>query len=143
MKTEAFRLQRAAVEIDASALPPPVLTYDTGLRRWRLEGNYTYRDNGTTITVPDGFQFDLSSIPRPLWWLIAPFELSISAPLLHDFLYQKAGSAPEEIEPDKEYTRADTDALFKKMMEQEGVVGWRRAAAYLAVRLFGRFAWRD
>lgn len=143
MRAEAFRLQADAVQIDASALPPPVLTYDTGNKRWRLEGDYVYRDDGVTITVPEGFRFDLSSIPRLLWWLIAPFELSISAPLLHDFLYQKGGSAPDEIDPDKDYTRADTDALFRKMMEQEGVTGWRRGAAYLAVRLFGRFAWRD
>lgn len=143
MKTEAFRLQADAVQIEESALPPPVLTYDTGTRRWRLESDYSYRGNGVTITVPDGFQFDLSSIPRPLWWLIAPFELSISAPLLHDFLYQSGGNAPHAIEPDKEYTRSDTDALFKRIMEQEGVAGWRRGAAYLAVRVFGGFAWRD
>lgn len=142
MKTEAFQLQQDAVQIEASALPAPVLTYDTGSKRWRLENDYVYADDGTTITVPKEFLFDLSSIPRPLWWLIAPFELSISAPLLHDFLYQNGGNAPHAIDPDNSYTRAATDALFKKM-EKEGVSGWRRTAAFLAVRVFGSLAWRN
>ena len=74
----ARSLEHDAVEIPDSRLPPPVLTF-LGGRHWRLEVDYTYRDGTTAITVPAGFRFDLSSVPRAFWSVIAPFELSIVA----------------------------------------------------------------
>lgn len=142
MKQEAYRLQNDAVTIERSTLPPVVLTYDSE-DGWRLNEDYVYDDAGTTIRVEHGFTFDLSSVPRIFWPVIAPFELSIAAPLLHDFLYRCGGSAPGSVQPPKAYTRSDTDTLFRKIMEQEGVAAWRRWLGYTAVRLFGRFAWRD
>jgi hypothetical protein len=87
----AQRLDRDPVEIAGSRLPAPILTY-VGGREWQLEAAYTYHDADTAITVPAGFRFDLSSVPRVFWSLIAPFELSIVAPLLHDFLYRYGGT---------------------------------------------------
>jgi hypothetical protein len=145
MRESAKRLQQQAVVVEKSALPAPVLTYDTGARLWRLERAYVYADETgpRTITVPAGFRFDLSSVPRLLWWLIAPFDLSIVAPLMHDFLYKHRGQPPAgAILPPHRYSRADTDRLFRQIMEQENVSAWRRAAAYAAVRSFGRWAWR-
>ncbi len=61
-----------------------------------------------------------SSLPSPVvtylvqertWRLVAPFELSIAAP------------------------------LFRDAMEKEGVWAWRRVAAYRDVRWFGSGAW--
>ena len=103
-----------------------------------------YRDGETAITVPAGFRFDLSSVPRVFWSLIAPFELSIAAPLAHDFLYRHGGQPPAgSIEPPRTYTRAEADRLFLTIMQAEGVAPWRRIPAYLAVRLFGRSSWRS
>ena len=93
MKEEARQLSQEPVEVAASSLPPPLLSY-VGGDNWRLEADYTYQDGDRTITVPAGFMFDLSSVPRALWWLIAPFELSIVAPLLHDYLYEHGGDLP-------------------------------------------------
>ena len=81
MREEARSLSDEPVDVAASTLPAPVLTY-IGDDTWRLEADYSYQDGDRRITVPAGFEFDLSSVPRPLWSLIAPFELSISAPLL-------------------------------------------------------------
>ena len=61
---------------------------------WVLEAPYRYDDGATRLTVPAGFAFDLASIPRLFWPLAAPFELSIAAPLLHDFLYRYAAPRP-------------------------------------------------
>ena len=106
-------------------------------------GGLRLRDGDTTITVPAGFRFDLSSVPRVFWSLIAPFELSIAAPLVHDFLYRHGGKPPEgSVAPPRAYTRAEADRTFRAMMEAEGVSAWRRTAAYLAVRAFGGRAWR-
>lgn len=142
MDDDARRLDQDRVDIPGSRLPPPVLTYGGG-GHWRLEADYPYHDGPTAITVPAGFRFDLSSVPRALWWLIAPFELSIVAPLLHDFLYESGGRPPDvSIHPPRTYTRAEVDRLFLGIMEAEEVAPWRRGLAYAAVRIFGRRAWR-
>lgn len=142
MKQAAFEIANQEVEIKASRLPGPVLTY-VGGKDWRLEVDYLYDDEGTVLTVPATFLFDLSSVPRPLWWLIAPFELSVTAPLLHDFFY-RAGGNPESgsVQPPRVYTRREVDDLFRRVMEKEGVAGWRRAFGYSAVRIFGYWAWK-
>ena len=142
MDDAARRLDREPVDISGSRLPPPVLTW-LGGRNWRLEEDYTYHDGATAITVPAGFRFDLSSVPRALWSVIAPFELSIVAPLLHDFLYQCGGQPPDvSIDPPRSYTRADVDRMFLEIMEAEDVARWRRRLEDSAVRTFGRSAWR-
>jgi hypothetical protein len=128
------------VAIPASRLPPPVISYVSG-RLWRLEQAYSYRDGAHIITVPAGFEFDLSSIPRLLWWLIAPFELSVVAPLIHDFLYRYAGAPAGAIEPPKRYDRGEADDLFRDLMVAEGIAPWRRTLGYLAVRAFGWIVW--
>ena len=135
MKERAYALDHDRVAIPRSSLPPPILTY-RGDNRWRLEAPYTYNDGATAITVPAGFEFDLSSVPRIFCSVIAPFELSIVAPLVHDFLYRHGGRVPT-----RTYTRAGADRLFLKIMRQENVPTWRATVAYLAVRLFGRSAW--
>ncbi len=94
------------------------------------------------LIVPTDYKFDLASIPRLVWWLIAPFELSILAPLLHDYLYEHKGRLPDgSIDPVREYTRRDADFLFLQAMRHEGVGRWRRTLAYLAVRRFGWIYW--
>ena len=94
MRAELRQLQRKAVTIRASSLAAPVISYDAVKELWRLEEDYACVHAGTTITVPTGFEFDLASVPRPLWWLISPFDLSIAAPLIHDLLYHYAWSPP-------------------------------------------------
>ena len=141
MKDFAYHLDSDRVAIPGSRLPPPVITAPE-IGRWRLEIAYTYHDNGTAITVPAGFEFDLSSVPRPFWSLIAPFELSIVAPLMHDFLYRHGGKPPAGIDPPRAYTRAEADRMFLEIMEAESVPTWRRVVAYAATRVFGGHAWR-
>ena len=143
MDDRAYQLERDRVDVARSRLPTPVLTY-LGGRQWRLEQDYTYRDGDTTITVPAGFEFDLSSVPRALWWLIAPFELSIVAPLLHDFLYRHRGRPPAgSVEPPRTYTRSEADRMFRAIMEQEGVPAWRRVVGQAAVRILGGPDWKS
>ena len=43
--------------------------------------------NSNTITVPEGFITDLASVPRPMWWAIAPFDVARAA-IIHDLLYK-------------------------------------------------------
>ncbi len=142
MKAFIRELDADLVQVVGSALSPPVVTYLVAERTWRLEQAYSYQDGDTQITVPAAFAFDLASVPRPFWWLIGPFDLSIAAPLVHDFLYHYRGDPPQgSIVPAKVYTRKKADLLFRVIMKEEGVWWWRRAAAYRAVRWFGGAAW--
>lgn len=136
------------VKVIGSELEAPVITYDPlapADESWVLREDYKYfdRETGVWIKVPAGFRFDLASVPRAVWSIIAPFELSIAAPLLHDFLYRHGGAPPRgTIRPYRAWTRAEADRLFRDVMAREGVPGWRRWAAYLAVRAFGGGSWR-
>jgi hypothetical protein len=142
MKAEFQALQHVEVRIPESKLPPPIITSLGPKNWWRLEQEYVYDDGNHRITVPAGFEFNMASIPRHFWGLIAPFELSVSAPLVHDFMYHHQGKLPAgSIEPKHSYTRQEADLLFRRMMEEEGVPAWRRPLAYYAVRAFGGFAW--
>lgn len=143
MDESAYRLQHEPVDITASRLPAPVLTYLPEREVWRLEEDYMYVDGPTRLTVAAGFEFDLASVPRAFWWLISPFELSVTAPLMHDWLYAYGGRPPPgAAEPPRTYTRKEADQLFRRIMEQEGVPAWRRTLAYYAVRLFGGSGWK-
>lgn len=142
MKAFIRELDADLVQVVGSALSPPVVTYLVAERTWRLEQAYGYQDGDTQITVPTVFEFDLASVPRPFWWLIGPFDLSIAAPLVHDFLYRYRGDPPQgSTVPARVYTRREADLLFRAIMKEEGVWWWRRAAAYRAVRWFGGAAW--
>jgi len=144
MKPSARTLRRHPVAIEGSRLPPPLVSYLVDRERWVLEAAYTYTDGARRLTVPQGFEFDLASVPRAFWSLIAPFELSIAAPLLHDFLYRYQGEPPAgAIEPPGRYSRLEADRLFRRVMEEEGVARWRRALGYAAVRLFSGYAWTE
>ena len=135
------------VNVEDSDLPAPAVSYDPDGPdgdRWRLVRAYVYADRGTVLRVPAGFTFDLASVPRAAWVAIAPFELSIVAPLLHDALYRHGGALPRSwCTPYRTYTRGEADALFRRVMEREGIGWWRRWSAYAAVRAFGRGSWRE
>ena len=135
-------LSHSRVEIAASSLPHAVVTYLVEEQCWHLEQTYRYQDDASLITVPQGFKFDLASVPRFIWGLISPFDLSIVAPLVHDFLYFHKGDPPAgAVDPPRTYTRKASDVLFKRIMKQEGVWRWRWQLAYAAVRLFGGGKW--
>lgn len=138
-----YALRATLVKPARSVLAPAKVTYEAERHTWILEESYTYSTAEFRLTIGAGFEFDLSSLPRVIWPVIAPFELSIVAPLVHDFIYRYRGKAPREaVTPFREFTRAETDLLFKQIMDAEHVEAWRSTAAYRAVRMFGWMYWR-
>lgn len=112
--------------------------------RWITQSDYNIHvhylgDDGewkhTDVLVPFGFEFDLASIPRFAWRIIAPFELSLVAPLVHDWIYHNVGLMGR-------FSRREADRVFRYLMEESGIAKWRVKAAYSAVRLFGGRAWK-
>jgi hypothetical protein len=123
----------------------PLLTYSARIRRWYLEREVVANSGGYALVIPAGFVCDLSSVPRWLWFLAAPFELSIQGPLVHDWLYEHGGRItcrrPDGLEMLAVFDRKQADEFFYDLMRQEGVWWWRRAFAYRLVRWFGGRAW--
>src|SRR5215472_12431838 len=109
-----------------SELPDLEISYRPGRGVWVVEDPYVYHDGPTTITIAKGLETDLSSVPRPLWSIIAPFELSIVAPVVHDLIYRSGGDTRPYTDPPRRYTRAEADSLFERIMKEEGVASWRR-----------------
>lgn len=126
-------------------LPEPAMTYLDD-DRWRLDSDICVTSRGVTLCVAAGFTTDLASIPRVLWDVIAPFELSSIAPTVHDFLYQHGGRivtrTTSGLNLTRTFTRAQSDSFLLDLMEQEDVPAWRRNPAYYAVRCFGGAAWQ-
>lgn len=103
---------------------------------WVVTEDFHYSGHGVTLTIPRGFVTDLASIPRFLWRVIAPFELSLTAPVAHDLLYRSAGQIQG-----LNLTRTQVDQLFLDIMKDEGVSWWRRTLAYRGVRIGGGSSW--
>ena len=133
-------------------LPPIYITRSKG-KGWKTALDFTVcvdvDDRHVVMTVPAGYEFDLASIPRMFWFIIAPFELSLAAPLVHDFLYEFTGCVnPCWIEEEGEWfvpsivTRKNADDIFDQLMKRSLIKDWRRRAAYRAVRMFSGNIWK-
>ncbi|ALJ00803.1 DUF1353 domain-containing protein [Rufibacter tibetensis] len=139
----ALSLQNEPVIVPDSFLPPPVLTFSQQSRKWMLENPYFYLGEGFNLTVPAGYAFDLASVPRAIWWAIAPFELSIVAPLIHDFMYDYGGVLLRQaVQPYRTFTRRHADHLFLEIMRREGVPELKARIAFNAVRAAGWIGWK-
>ena len=104
--------------------------------------------NGINITIPKGFTWDLSSVPRLFWWVFAPdgdFELAY---LIHDFLWINK----EEMATHFEYY----DMNFNQKFTDDEMLKWAKVTngtenislrnidnytRYYAVRTFGWLVW--
>ena len=96
-----------------------------------------------TIKVPTGFVTDLASVPRALWWAIAPFDVARAA-IIHDLLYKSIRQYRWKMK-DKEdkqlikEAKIASDKVFKLAMEDADpkIAGWKIYSSWKAVDLFG------
>ena len=108
------------------------LTYTTTATGVRLTADlHCVPFHGCKIDVPKGFECDGASIPRWAWSFVgSPFQPDIlRAAVVHDYLY-RTGSVG---------SRSIADAIFRKMMLDDGVGFVRRQLIYFAVRCWGRY----
>ncbi len=96
-----------------------------------------------TIKVPTGFVTDLASVPRALWWAIAPFDVARAA-IIHDLLYKNIRQYRWKMKDkeDKELikqAKIASDKVFKLAMEDADpkIAGWKIYSSWKAVDLFG------
>ena len=96
-----------------------------------------------TISVPTGFVTDLASVPRAMWWLIAPFDVARAA-IIHDLLYKTIRQYRWK-KKDKEdadlikLAKLASDKVFLLGMQDADpkVPGYKIYLSWKAVDLFG------
>lgn len=135
-----------------SKLPFAKVSYHLQENTWFLREEYTYEDEDkkSKIVLDECFSFDLASIPRFFWRITAIHELSLEAPLIHDFMYMSRGGERKCFNSKPilgsikgaSYSRKEADDLFLKMMKEAGVKPFRRFLGYIGVRVFGVIFWR-
>ena len=102
------------------------------------------------MPIPRGFAYDGSSVPRLLWWLVAPFELGIEAPGKHDWFHENKGLVevwrwnPKantwESLGRVQWSRRDADRMFFRDMRENKrpIPKAVRRGAFKAVRFWSR-----
>ena len=102
------------------------------------------------IIVGEGFETDLASVPRMCWAFIAPWDVARAA-IIHDLLYkrirqyraEKAETLGNWEDPKiiSEAKKASDDVFHMAMKDANpSVAGWKIAAAYYSVKMFGRWS---
>lgn len=95
-----------------------------------LTDPFGFADRGIVVVVPSGFQTDFNSVPRPLWVWFPPWECPEAA-LIHDYLYRQPGHR----------SRADVDAIHRRIMAIKGERRSKRIAVWLGIRAGGWRPW--
>ena len=138
--------------LDAKFHPP---------RQWVLNTKLVYEDDNLTenemvalknvkapidmrsgkVTAPAGLKTDMASVPKFMWWLIAPFDVARAA-VIHDVLYAKIRNYRYHGGADNVAFHAKTvsDLVFKHAMDdaEPPVPGWKKYLCYQAVNWFGK-----
>ena len=138
--------------LDAKFHPP---------RQWVLNTKLVYEDDGLTdqemedlkqvgapidkrsgkVTAPAGLKTDMASVPKFMWWLIAPFDVARAA-VIHDVLYAKIRHYRWHEDEGKVAFKAKkvADLVFKHAMDdaEPPVPGWKKYLCYQAVNWFGK-----
>lgn len=61
---------------------------DRSSKFWRLVKDVEVElSDGTRIVIPQGFFYDMASVPKIFWSIARPFNDGLLATLIHDYLY--------------------------------------------------------
>ena len=119
-------------------LPPIRIEHVAGAAQFavRVAEPYHFQTpEGVWVTIPRGFISDLTSSPWALWSFVAPHELGVEAPVIHDFLIDHGRPLG--------FTREDADDVFEAVLERQRINPRKAAAAVIAVRLRTRMRWNE
>jgi hypothetical protein len=90
------------------------------VHEWELCEPLSYRladsDDGEVVNVPPRFRTDFASVPRPLWFWIAPWGRHGRAAILHDFLYQLGAVTDPAAGTLRRPSRREADRIFRDAM---------------------------
>jgi hypothetical protein len=94
--------------------------------------------DGKVITIPKGFEWDLASVPKFLWWLMSPDVDSEIAYLIHDYLYINQTLPRKEADLEMYKWAVVTNGTRKKLTARN-IDNWLR---WKAVVLFGNSVYK-
>lgn len=99
-------------------------------RKWLVAAPFVVETTvAGLIIVAAGFECDLNSIPRFLWFVSTPADYP-EAGVVHDWGYR--GNLRRDV----------ADAVYRETLAALGMGKVRRQSRYLALRVFGRFAYK-
>jgi len=126
-------------------------------RPWVIVGAHSYSDDHLNVLIPDQFRTDLTSYPRKAGWLLLilwaigfwysaimpwvalvgiltvlgtdPYGKELRASVFHDAAYAEHRD------------KFKSDAMYRIIMRNDGVVWWRRVVNYWGVFIFGWIPW--
>lgn len=101
-----------------------------------LEGVDIQLSDGSRIHIPAGYIWDLSSVPRFLWGLMAPDGDFQIAALIHDFLYEFNYKSRKFADKEMLIWSNAVNGTYKKSFRNLD-----NKLRYLGVRAFGWYVW--
>jgi hypothetical protein len=123
-----------------------IFRWITSIRKWKLEEDWYYTlPDGKEIMIPEGFNFDGASVPRPLWGILSPVGLLLIPGLVHDYAYKYKELICIEKGKRSAYMRGSKrtkwDNLFKRIAVDVNGFALINRVAWLFLILFGWHAW--
>ena len=118
-----------------SFFTPLVVEVQPNGKTFKIAREFTFRwkhQGIKDIHVPVGFVTDFASIPRVCRLIIPKLGKHTKATVPHDEIYRNH----------ENFTRKETDLMFRDGMKELGVKPWKYWIMWLAVRLFGWLAWK-
>jgi hypothetical protein len=102
-------------------------------KKWKLKKSITVElSDGTVITIPEGYIWDLASVPKWLWGIVRPYNDGLFGTLIHDYMYvMKIGTVQQA---NKEYL------FWNNLTNKNKIDNYIR---YIFVTLFGWLVWYD
>ena len=91
---------------------------------WMLAEPLKYEAKYETFDIPENFETDLASVPRPLVWLVPRYGRYTKCAILHDWLWRRTA-----------VHKADANGIFRRAMREEGVSVVHRWMMWAAVGL--------
>jgi hypothetical protein len=101
-------------------------------KRWELTKNISIKIFLWKITIPKGTITDFASVPRILKWLLPDDAIYSIASVVHDYLYHTHKTS-----------KWLADAFFYEILKMEKIRKPIAFIMWLAVFLFGYFAWAN
>jgi len=91
--------------------------------------------NGEVITIPEGFYYDMATVPKWLWSIVRPYNDGLFGYLVHDYLYLN------KHKHSLNRKKADQEMLFWTNITNSNK--FDNYIRYAFVRLFGWLWWKN
>jgi hypothetical protein len=93
-------------------------------RRVKLVADYPLPDGRYMLK---GFESDLGSVPRSLWWLLSPYDIKYAS-IIHDYEWLLADSG------NYSYSQSNKN-FYKNAVQLDEVARWKALVSFVALEI--------